>query len=336
MSNHEQVRQLIKDYYKDKELNNIELNMVNRRILSINSNNIKIIDLLKYCTSYLDETARPIERLYHILNDLYNPIICQVCNTSFCKFRTVKEGYTTACSKSCSKQTDKYKEKIKQTYIEKYGVENLFQSELFKQKTKHTIFNKYGVSHPAYSKIIQEKKRQTCIERYGVDSPLKNKDIRKKCENTCLEKFKSICSLNNSIIKNKAANTIKENRFNQLLLNKERLNNCTPMFDLEEFKSNKMDSTYKWKWKCNECLLEFYDNLNDGSLPYCPSCHKRYGSTGQKEIFDFLYNYTNNISINNREYGIEIDLLLKDYNIGIEFNGNYWHSDRIIKTVIII
>ena len=57
----------------------------------------------------------------------------------------------------------------------------------------------------------------------------------------------------------------------------------------------------------------------------CPKCAKR-RSKGEKEIFDFVGQGTSN----DRSLGIELDILIPDKKIAIEYNGLYWHSDRFV------
>ena len=52
----------------------------------------------------------------------------------------------------------------------------------------------------------------------------------------------------------------------------------------------------------------------------------------KNEIYDFISNMGFNTIKNDREIlkPKEIDIYLKDLNIGIEFNGVYWHSDKFV------
>jgi len=60
----------------------------------------------------------------------------------------------------------------------------------------------------------------------------------------------------------------------------------------------------------------------------CPSC-KAYRSKGEIEIYDFLKSLNINV-INNVKNVIneELDIYLPDYNIAIEYDGEYWHSNH--------
>ena len=60
----------------------------------------------------------------------------------------------------------------------------------------------------------------------------------------------------------------------------------------------------------------------------CPSC-KAYRSKGEIEIYDFLRSLNVEV-INNVKNVIneELDIYLPDYNIAIEYDGEYWHSNH--------
>ena len=99
------------------------------------------------------------------------------------------------------------REKYKQTCLEKYGIENPFQSEEIKEKSKKTNLEKYGVEHPVqkqefvdkaigtkaseygsledYYSHASSKMKETKLERYG-DENFVNTEKRR---NTCLQKY---------------------------------------------------------------------------------------------------------------------------------------------------
>lgn len=67
----------------------------------------------------------------------------------------------------------------------------------------------------------------------------------------------------------------------------------------------------------------------------CPQCAiKQFRSKGEKELFSFLTKYATAIP-NDRIVlkGLEIDIYLPTINIGIEYNGDYWHSEKIISQI---
>lgn len=75
-----------------------------------------------------------------------------------------------------------------------------------------------------------------------------------------------------------------------------------------------------------------YMHLN--SKICCPACvAESTSSIAEQEIFDFIKcNYTKEIAKNTRDIlnYREIDIFIPDLNLGIEFNGNYYHCEAIV------
>lgn len=126
-------------------------------------------------------------------------------------------------------------EKYKKSMLEKYGVENSFQSEEIKDKIKETMLEKYGVDHVSkikrkpntnFDKKSERSKKiaETCLKRYGVSNAMKVKDIRNKAKETCLVRYGVDNPLKNKDIKNKQKNTmLKKYEVETPLQNKEIL-----------------------------------------------------------------------------------------------------------------
>ena len=106
----------------------------------------------------------------------------------------------------------------------------------------------------------------------------------------------------------------------------------TPLFSAEEYKGVRRS----YLWKCKKCGDEFKDSLPNSSCPRCFNCFPipSYNSSKpEKEIAKFLSEHTKTV-LNKRFYFTEdrkryheIDIFLPDYNIGIEYNGVYFHSE---------
>ena len=72
-------------------------------------------------TYYLDRKSIFSERIYNIVNDLYEKTTCKICNNKV-KFHNFNDGYLTYCSNEC-KYKDlelkrKIKEGVKKTYLD--------------------------------------------------------------------------------------------------------------------------------------------------------------------------------------------------------------------------
>lgn len=98
-------------------------------------------------------------------------------------------------------------------------------------------------------------------------------------------------------------------------------------------KHNLLVSEYKLKYPnellvSNEKLEEFKKNLKNGNLVV----KKSFKSRGENTLFDYIKSLNVNVIQTHRKAnGQEIDIFLPDYNIGIEFNGLFWHTEEYGK-----
>ena len=80
----------------------------------------------------------------------------------------------------CSKKI--VSERIKETFMENYGVSNIFQDEKTMIKIQDSNIKKFG-DHPKRTKEVHDKWMNTCMERYG-GHPNQNPDVQAKAEKT--------------------------------------------------------------------------------------------------------------------------------------------------------
>lgn len=100
--------------------------------------------------------------------------------------------------------------KIKETNLNKFGVENPFQSKEIKEKIKDTMIEKYGVENISQSNIIKEQKIETCLKNFNTKFPMQSENVKQKSQTTCKSKYGVKVSIQNKTIKNKAINTMIE------------------------------------------------------------------------------------------------------------------------------
>ena len=269
---------------------------------------------------------------------------CPVCGKRVKLNTIVQKPDARYCSKKCANSSEETKEKYKQTCKEKFGVENSLQAKEIQEKVKQTCLEKYGVEHPSQSKEIQEKYKQTCFKKYGVENPLQSKEVQEKIKQTCKEKFGVESPLESKEIQEKRKQTRRSNYWETFCsLLKEK--NIVPIFSKEEYKND----TGR-KFKCLLCGEEFKSEgtytykkehkNEDGSyttlIPYdifCPHCSRKF-SKKEKEVAEFVKSiYNGEILENDRKIleGKELDIYLPNLNLGIEFDGNYWHSKEGAK-----
>ena len=190
---------------------------------------------IKYNNELLNNFCK--ENNLNILENFENTKVnCNVKLTSKCinkdcndffnkKFHILYKTKVFTCKKCTWIDGDK---KHKQTLLNKYGTENIWDVEEIKEKKILTCLNKYGVNNVAQnleiinkikqtkinkflpSKIIDKKQKlfekygtdnyrssdyiknkikQTVLERYGVDHISKSKEIQDTKRKTCLNKY---------------------------------------------------------------------------------------------------------------------------------------------------
>ena len=147
---------------------------------------------------------------------------------------------------------------------------------------------------------ISEKRKKTMLDRHGVEYSFQSKEIKEKMMVNNIKKYGH------------------ENPF-----------------QIEEFK-NKIKTTNNKKYgvdypsQSREIKEKMIKTLSNND----------YRSSGEIELnnwinslgFDTCKKYINKIS-KSKSYagGYEIDIFIPSKNTGIEFNGEYWHSDKVIK-----
>lgn len=185
--------------------------------------------------------------------------------------------------------------KIKQTKKEIYGDENYNNSEQNKL-TKKIKYNNENYNN-------RDKSKETTLEHYGVDNIFKKINAEKSNIQRILDNsnysdlFKELHQ-----DRNKAINYLKENNLSYFELSK--LFNA-PYYVIQ-----------MWATRLN--IKDYINFKFDGKSHY------------EDEIVNFIQSLNiNNIIRNSKDYlgGQEIDVYLPDYNLGIEFNGTFWHSD---------
>ena len=91
--------------------------------------------------------------------------------------------------------TEKYycvkcsKTKTKETFLNKYGVENASQVREIQDKKIETSLRNWGTEYGTQNKIVQEKAKKTNLEKYGVEYTFQSKNVKDKIKETCLERY---------------------------------------------------------------------------------------------------------------------------------------------------
>jgi hypothetical protein len=208
------------------------------------------------------------------------------------------------------------KAKMKNTFLERYGVDSALKHPDFLEKMKNTNFERWGVDNVSKSETVINKIRDTNLEKYGKEWYYQTEEFKNKSKKTNLERYGS----------EKYADSIAH----KISVINNRINNY-PEIEIVDY------SKRIFKLKCFECDQEFeistdllYKRYKDGRT-LCTKCNKlncSFRSGAEIEIYNFLISkgIKCEYSVRNKIKG-ELDIFLPEYNVAIEFNGIFWHSE---------
>ena len=207
--------------------------------------------------------------------------------------------------------TTDVKQKIKETNLERYGTEYGFQSDIVKQKIKETNIVKYGCENPRKSDKVLEKIKETNLERYGTEYGFQSDIVKQKIKET---KFINATSKNifanfNLLIQYGSPNDIRT--YFRMHFEGKTIYEVAEVVNLSHSRIGEIVKKYN---------LQEILNIRAGY--------------SQKETI--LYNLIRKLVRNKRILrnvkilnSFEVDIYIPSIKIGIEFNGNYWHSTDI-------
>jgi hypothetical protein len=242
--------------------------------------------------------------------------------------------------------------KYKETMLEKYGVDNAFKMKDHAQKTKDTLIEKYGQPTLAGLHVIQDKIKQTSLMKFGVDHYTKSDEYKEKIAITNLSKYGTEYAIVSDEVIAKRKQTMIErygvdNYFkspdHQATISENRLKTCGYSNPGQRFLSAEtyaiLQDVELFKSYITGVSYESAANAIGTSAYTVVSYIKKYdlfgyarpgtGSVAQDEIEQWLINLGINVIRNCRSIipPKEIDLFLPDYNLGIEYNGIYHHTE---------
>jgi len=301
------------------------------------------------------------EKVYHFL--FPEKSICE--NGKHKSFESYNKGYY-FCAKQCEcalkqkkdtmvarygvehpLQSEEIKNKLKDTLISRYGVETV--SQVNPTQRADTNLKKYGTASPLGSKTIKDKIAKTNLEKYQADTPFGNKEIQKKCISSIQEKYgvRNVLMLDENKQKAKQANIEKygsTSSFSSPVVQEKRIQTLIQKYGVEHQSQIHHNKELLDQYHNDEKFIEIYNSYDYVSeiADYFElkksSIHKKANSLGlptkyntiskeEQSIVDFLSQFTT-VQQSNRTLisPKEIDIWLPEYNIGIEYNGLYYHN----------
>ena len=244
---------------------------------------------------------------------------------------------------------DEGKQRVKNAHFEKYGVENVFQSEFIKDKIKATNLKNYGFEYASQSVVVKDKMKSTNLERYGVEQSFQSEVIKDKIKNTNLERYGVEYSAQSNLIKDKmkATNLVRfgcEYAIGSNVVRDKIKSNTLKKYGVEfttqiHIKEliNLIETLDFWKQfnTYDDIVNYLYDKVSKKTIhnwthKYRPDLViETFISYPHKIINNFLTELNIEFKINTKQVitPLELDIYIPGYNLAIEVNGIYWHSE---------
>ena len=237
------------------------------------------------------------------------------------------------CSKECRSSDCSEASLIRaNTMKERYGVENISQLQSTKDKKVQKSLEKYGVENVAQSKEVKDKMKETCLEKYGVVYASQAEEVAKKVSKT----RRAFSAERKEELRQKQWVTHKKVFLEKL---GQKLKSCDlEMINPDEYigfqthrKREQLQMGYSLK--CLKCGTEFKRIFHTGHDPktWCPTCNDGVRSFKESDLGEWLSQF---VEIERSDRSViapkEIDIIVPSKKIGIEYDGLYWHSHKIL------
>lgn len=283
----------------------LEAGGVNPKHKSILDKNPHLMESLLARTSFLDGDATVRERLYVVMNSINTRPVCASCSnpTKFVLSGRKRNTYNEYCSLSCSNASDNVKQKKAATTQANYGVDNPSQSATIQDKKRETCMRNHGVEYPLLSQSIVAKSKITLENNFGVDNPMYSPDVvARNVQHRKQSDWYEDVTLSDHYVK---------------LSDKDWIAN-------QHHEENK--SAVAIASTLNVSPTTVLNWLHHHNI----EIKHHFMSTAHVEIVEFLESEGVKTIVSNSRKLIqphEIDIYLPEYNIGIEYNGLFWHSE---------
>lgn len=296
-----------------------------------------LMERLNTLTSFLEVELTVIQKIHTIINNVFEQPKCLFCKKAVGMYKgTQKIGmFKEYCNEKCSNRCPLRATKTKHTMIERYGVEHALQSLTFRMKFEDTLNKNYGVTVPGKSLVITQKIKNTNYKLYGVDYPLQSQEIYLKSYESNKDNHNGKHSFLDLAVQTRSVSTLRENfgvnhpshinkdpAFVTNLTNKEWLEHQHHTLEksLSQIAVETHNTTATVARKCKEKKVDI----------------KLFSSSfGEKQVVDFIRTLLPHATITIRDKAVlhpkELDIYLPDYNLAIEYNGTYRHSEACGK-----
>lgn len=235
-------------------------------------------------------------------------------------------------------------QRFKQNYLERTGYDHPANNPAVQAKRHKTNLQLYGVEEAIASESVRAKSKQTILERYGAENAMQCKEIQDKVKQTNLERYGSECYLNSEAGKQKAHERFKA-KYNVNAYSQSRVWKQSRMTDPDKVDEwlKFLDDPKAYLSEFEQCPtyheLESILGVNSTTISYWVNLLdlqdyiKFTLSTGEDDIVKILKDIDPTLVIKRHDrvtiLNKELDIMLPDYNIAIEFNPTVTHNSSL-------
>jgi hypothetical protein len=300
--------------------------------------------------------CRNIQEFMYLSRNYQNPdfvskLFC-TCGTRLNINPRTRE-YNIFCSSKCTWNSTETRNKVENTNLERYGSKSSMQNKKVREKASKTLTEKYGTLCPCTQGEALDKAKKTRLLKYGVEQIMQNSVIKSQVQKTNKHKYGDICPVNQPELKHRAQETLFSNygtlnpMQSEIVVSK-HVQTIQDKYGVPYVSQINMSKEVFALLHNPQELKNFIEKAECKTGTYLA---KALG-VDRSTFFDYVdkYSYRNlldaytssyEIEIKNRIAGdfaktrriippYEIDLYSEEHKFGIEFNGNYWHSDKSI------
>jgi hypothetical protein len=268
------------------------------------------------------------ERLWYWVNDQNSEFLCE-CGNKTTFYKNWLDGYRKSCSPKCAQSQDSTKERRKKTNLDKWGVDNVAKSEEIKKRQERTNLERWGFKSSFQNETVRSRWHQNVKIKWGVDHPFQLKSVQEKSMATSLQKWGTPHFVQSTHYKERLFEMGFSDKLRYIYLNKhiEKYRNLD--LDFIKIDGRILDIHSN---SCGHTFSIHYDSLKrriENGYEYCTLCNPiNTGQSGEeKKLISWISGLGFDIIEGDRSLGFELDILIPEYKLAIEFNGLYWHSE---------
>ena len=223
------------------------------------------------------------------------------------------------------------KDNLIKHFKDTYGVDNPFKLEVVKNKIKNTMKERYGVEYYPQIEGYGDRIKQISLDKYGVINASLLPENKEKRMNTMLERY----GVTNSVYCKESMAKLKSHRreseYDSFVTRLREKNNLEIITPYDEY----IKALTPVRYRCLLCDTEFENDRANLARVHCPNCYGGTSSQKELELLQFIEELegSNNVITNDRTIikPYELDIVVSNKHLAVEFNGSYWHSERIRK-----